>query len=323
MDNIIHHFKIKTLNLKYLEEIHNLLSNHYIEDDNNIIRLIYSKDFLYWYLKKVPDELIIGLIYKNKLVGLITAIIIDVIISKEHKSMPYVNLFCLQKKIRKLGLSKLMIDELKIRLQKMGMTDVIYATMKQITNYYCIGEDFIIPINYHKLKKINFIDIIQSNELEYNPLQLMEIDDIKIIRDKLNIFLSKYLIHPYFTQESIQDFFLSKKNIVYSFVIRNINNIPTDFISIYKHYYYCIEKNEMLSVAQLTFYYYETVTLTQLVKYLIDKLLYYNIDQIVINNIMDNMEINITKYTSYRKLYYGSFNPTDKINNKKLSFFIF
>lgn len=323
MNNIIYHFKIKTLDLRYLEEIHNLLNNHYIEDEQKIIRLIYSKDFLYWYLKKVPNGLIIGLTYKNKLVGLITAIFIDVIILEKHKIMPYINLLCLQKKIRKLGLSKLLIDELKSRLQKLGMNDAIYTTMNQITNYYCISEDFIIPINYQRLNKINFINVLRSDKLDYNPLQLVGINDIEIIKEKLNIFLSKYVIHPYFTHESIEDFFIPKKNIVYSFVIRDINNKPTDFISIYKYYYYCIEKNEMLSVAQLSFYYYETITLTQLVKYLIDKLLNYNIDQIVFSNIMDNMEINITKYTSYRKLYYGSYNPTNIINNKEFAFFIF
>lgn len=303
-------FKFKTLNLSYLDEIHKFLLNHYIEDDQHLVRLVYSKDFLYWYLRYIPPGFIVGLCYKNKLVGLITASFFDMIVYEKKIKVPYINLFCLQKQVRNLGLAICLIDEIKNRILKMNLNYAIFTGMKKITKPFCTSKDNMIPINHKKLIDIGFL-VGKPPKLikpENNPLHLITQPDIEPISTKLNEFMKKFVIKPYFNTESAQHFLLPKKNIVYSFSIKNSEGAITDFVSVYKNYVYCIEKNKIISIAYLGFYFYETVTLTNLIIYLIDKLNGYGIDQLVFRNLADGADINIERYPMRGELNYYFYN---------------
>lgn len=304
-------FKFKTLGLRYLDEIYGLINNHYVEDANTIIRLTYSKDFIYWYLKYIPDEFIIGLMSKKKLVGLITALFIDMVIYGKKVKVPYINFLCLQPKIRNVGLAPIMINEMKNRLTN-KVSYALFHASKPVThtNYFCTTKDFVVPINYQKLREVGFLtdDLQPLSKPNTNPLHLMIVSDIKIIVSKLNNFLEKFKIRPYFTDNTVNHFLLPKKNIVYSFVKKDSDNEITDFISVYKNYIYCLDHNKLISVAQLAFYFNETMSLTELVINLIDKLSLYNFDQLTFRNIAENMDINITKFATYDQLYHILYN---------------
>ncbi|XWV24496.1 mg747 protein [Tupanvirus deep ocean] len=324
--NLPNGFAFKTLGISNLDDIYGLLNNHYIEDEQHIIRLSYSKDYLYWYLKYIPSGFIIGLTYKNKLVGMVTASFIDMIIYGKEIKVPYINLLCIQSKIRKLGLTPLLLDELKSRLCNIKITYALFTGTKKITKDFCTSKDYVIPINYPKLKEVGFLteDLTPIPKLEENPLHLMAASDIESVVPKLNKHLSKFSVKPYFTNDSAHHFLLPKKNIVYSFVNRNKNGEVTDFISVYKNYLYCLEKNKVVSVAQLAFYFYDTMTLTQLVSYLLDKLPSYGIDQLVFRNTGENVDINITKFSTHGELYYFFYNVAIKeTNSSNLCFYPF
>ncbi|XWV25728.1 N-myristoyltransferase [Tupanvirus soda lake] len=312
-------FAFKTLGTNNLEDIYGLLNNHYIEDDQHIVRLAYSKDFLYWYLKYIPHGFVVGLIYKNKLVGVVTACFVDMIIYGKEIKVPYINLLCIQTKIRKLGLTPLLIEELKSRLCNIKMTYALFTGTNKLTKEFSVSKDYVIPINYPKLREVGFLteDLTPIPKLDENPLHLMTASDIESVVPKLNKYLSKFNVKPYFTNDSAHHFLLPKKNIVYSFVNRNKNGEVTDFISVYKNYLYCLKLNKVVSVAQLSFYFYDTLTLTQLVSYLLDKLPSYGIDQLVFRNTGENMDINITKFSTHGELYYYFYNVAIKETNSR------
>jgi hypothetical protein len=325
-ENLPDGFRFKTLGLNYLEEIYGLLNNHYIEDEQHIIRLTHSKDFIYWYLKYIPAGFIVGLTFKNKLVGLVTATFIDMVVYEKEIKVPYINFLCIQSKIRKLGLAPFLMDEIKERLCKINMTYAIFTGTKLITKSFCATKDFVVPINYPKLKEIGFLmeDLTLIPKLDSNPLHLMVASDIDSVVPKLNKFMEKFSVKPFFTNESAHHFLLPKKNILYSFVNRNNKGDVTDFISVYKNYLYCLEKNTVVYVAQLAFYYHETMNLTQLVANLIDKLSAYKIDQLIFKDVADNMSINITKFSTYGQLYHFFFNVSIKeTSSEKLCFYPF
>lgn len=303
-------FQLKTLNQSYLEEVHSLLKEHYIEDAKHIVRLIYSKDFLYWYLKLVPPGLMIGLVYKNKLVGLITAIFLDMIIYGNKLKIPYVNLLCIQKKIRKLGLAIFLIDEIKKRIHQKEINCALFTGMNIPTKSFCTLKNFAIPINYPKLKEVGFLekDFISIPKIEENPLHLVKISDLESIIPKLNKFMDKFSIRPFFMPDTGHHFLFPKKNIIYSFVKRNNHGEVTDFINIYKNYYYFIEKHQIISIGLIAFYFYETMTLTELITFLIDKLSNYKIDQLSFYSMADNNDINITRFLTEAQLNYFFYN---------------
>lgn len=306
-------FSLNTLNICHLDEIHTLLTNHYTEDIQNITRLVYPRDFLYWYLKQIPSGLNIGLCYQKKLVGFICAIIVDtLLLNKKHK-IAYVNFFCIHNKLRHHGLGKYLQREIKNRLINMGITNAVFISQhtsnntEKNNNYSCKIKEYIIPINHFKLEKIGFLEKNSIDPLpkpHSNDLHLMVVSDIKSIVPKLNKFIEKYHFKPCFNEDNTYIFLLPKKNIVYTFVKRNSNQV-TDMITIYKNYVYCKEKNEMIGVGQLTYYFHETLSLTELIVCLIDKLPSYGIDQLIFRDIANNEDINITKFSTYGELRYN------------------
>ncbi|AGC02181.1 putative N-myristoyltransferase [Acanthamoeba polyphaga moumouvirus] len=319
-------FSFKTLSPRYLDEIYDLLNNHYIEDPDKIIRLIYPKDFLYWYLRYIPPGFAIGLIYKNKLVGMITALFLDMIIFTEKLKTPYINLLCIQSKIRKYGMSIHLINELKKRLINHNVPYSLFTTVKKIPNNFTSTNDYAIPINYTRIKKVGFLidDIKPLPLVKDNPLRLMKTSDVQIISLKLNKFMEKLDIKPFFTDDSTKHFLLPKKNIVYTFVKYDKEDNVTDMISAYKMYYYCLEYKKVISVAFLSFYFYETMNITDLVLLLLDKLKDYGFDQLIFRNTFNNSEINITKFLTCGELnYYLGNIHMKKINSRSISFLPF
>src|SRR5277367_5959566 len=98
-------FDFRTLRMSDLNEIYELINNHYVEDSKGLIRCTYGKDFLYWYLKPIYKlGLAVGLVWKNKLIGFITASLFDMIVWDKQLKVPYINFLCVHHKLRKFGL---------------------------------------------------------------------------------------------------------------------------------------------------------------------------------------------------------------------------
>ena len=217
-------FEFKTLTLRNLDDIHSLLLNHYIEDDEHIIRLAYSKDFLYWYLKLIPEGFIVGLIFNKKLVGLVTATMIDMDIYDKQISMPYVNFLCINSKLRGLNLAPVMIDEIRSRLHKNNVGYAFFTGTKKVTTSFLMTKMLSIPLDYNNLKKVCFIpndmkepEVDDEVSPDYN-LHLMTKSDIKSVALGLQSHSAKYKIKPIMSEKFVENFMLPKKNIVYSFV---------------------------------------------------------------------------------------------------------
>lgn len=312
--------KIKTLGLKYLEEIHSLINNHYTEDQQKTVRLTFSKDFIYWYLIYAPPEFIIGLVLNKKIVGLITALFIDMVIYDKEIKVPYINFLCLHSKIRNMGITFFLINEMKSRLLKNNITYGLFCTTRIPADTYCTIKEFIIPLNYSKLKEVGFLTetYLPIPKLHYNSFHLMAESDIDSVVIELNNFLAKFKVRPYFTNDSAHHFLLPKRNVVYSFVKKNTENDVTDFVTIYKKYLYCLDKNKIISVAKLAFYYYSTMNLTELIVHLIDKLLSYNFDQLLFSDMGENINIDITKFSTFDEFNYYFYNLCIKKTNPSL-----
>jgi glycylpeptide N-tetradecanoyltransferase len=300
-------YQIQTLNITHLDQIYMLLNENYISDKTNILNYTYGKDFVKWYLRLAHPDLIIGITYHKLLVGLVIGVMVQTGTSK----IPYINFLCVHHKFRKRGLSKKLIQELETRLEKMEMKKGVFQlTSSQIGKSSLFTSlpnsvlqipdiaHYAIPINYAKLKKLEFVtEEMKTEELVSNPLHLISQLDLKEITYRLNTFTSKVPLRIHFDGTSANLYLKPRKNICYSFA-KYSDVTPTDFINVYKHYYYVKEHQELITVAQLGFYYTETLTLTELVTFLLDKLKIYGFDQLVFKHVFLNDTINITKYST-------------------------
>lgn len=319
--NLPKELTIKNLSYRDVNLIYLLLKDHYIEDINKITRIYYTKEFLFWYLKKINKNHIIGLFYNNKLIGMISALIININIIDQIHNIPYINLICMQKSIRNMGILNYLVNEIKKNLCK--DFNIAFFKENKISNLTFITlETFVIPINYEKLFQIGFMTEFPDKPILNSTyeLHLAKITEISFITSKLNSFLEKYKIYPSVEKH----FIIPKKNIVYPFVIRNKNGEITDFIVVYKSLLQCTDTNNIISVANLGFYFYESISLTLLIELLINKLKNYDFDQLSFQNIMDNDTINLTKFSTCDNTYYSIFNKNfPQIYPCNFSFFPF
>lgn len=318
-------FKFRTLTLSHISVIHALLMNHYIEDEYGILRLVYSKKFLYWYLKNVPSELLIGLSYKDKLVGFITCIVSKYFINDKEVTLPFGNLLCLQQNLRGLGMAKYLIEELRTRLVKMKLEKYMFTSATELTTPFAILSAYSIPLNQTHLRNVDFLqeDFPHPPKIKNNPLRMMCIDDAEQIATTLTTECSKYVVRPVFTKQYVIDFMKPYKDIIYSYVIKNADNIVTDFVSVMKTYYYCMEKKEIVQLANLTFYFNKSIALRDLICCLIDKIKRHGFDQFNFYNIMDNDDIHLSKFETSCPLHVYIYNlQMQSVQNKNICMMI-
>lgn len=279
------------LNVSHLSEIYYLINHHYQEDNDHLTRTVYSKDYLYWYLRNA--KIILGLTCNKKLIGLVTATIITIKINDRTFELPKIDLLCLQKKVRKCGLMSMLINELNNQIILDGYYNAVFCTSIKNSKLFCSQERYIVPLNYEKLCEIGFLEegLDPLPKIQNNPFHLMKESDIPTVTLNLNQSLSKFPVKQIFDEKAVHHYFLPKKNIVYSFVIRSEDDI-TDFVSVQKNYMYCLEKEKMISTAYLT-YSFHSMDITDLFYFLMDKLITYRFDQLIFNQ---NYQPDITKF---------------------------
>jgi len=291
----------KILNLSHLDEIHALLNNHYIDHSEGIYRIVYPKDYLYWYLKM--SNHMIGLVTeKNNLVGFIVSIPINIIENDVTKKINYINLLCVHKSLRLHGLASVLINKMK---NDLGESFYYFSQLSSDVSIELIN--YAIPINEKKLYSVGFIDKVNKRiELDpNNPFHSTKEFDLPAIKTKLNNYLKKFKIKIHFDDNLTCHLLLPKKDIVYSFVNKSATNEITDFISFYKCYYFCVEKQKIISIATLGYYFYESLTLTEMINKIIPKLYEYNFDQLNFCNHMDNMMINTDRFRTEQIYFNG------------------
>ncbi len=327
-------FELKTLSTYYLDDIHNLLNHNYIENTQCGVKTIFHKDFLYWYLKYIPPGFVIGLIYKSKLVGIITALFIDMIIYDMKLKVPYVSLLCVHSKLRKLGLASVLIDRMKYMISEIKITYALLTPTKYeeiddiesdtgsgnssnsadssnsddtvktktpstLTKSFCELRSYAIPINYSKLKSVGFLpedyEIPDSIE-QSNPFHLMTHSDLGSVVAKLNEYDRQFKISHYFTMDSARHFLLPKKNIVYSFGKRSVDGTISDFVTMYVSVLECVNRNKILRVANIAYYYNGTMSLTEMIHHIMAKLAHHDIDQLSFYTTGNTGRIKQTKY---------------------------
>lgn len=314
--------KFKTLNISHLNEIHNLINDNYRKDPDNIIKTMFSKNFLLWYFKYVPKGLNMGLVYKNILVGVVTVIIVDIMIHTQKKKTAYINFLCINSKLKDTELDNYLVDEIKKRLISLGINHDLIIMEKEPETFFCKCVEFVVPINFTKLKGLGFLkEETRLTESLINPLHFLEIGDLEFVIKELNeLNLDVRII---FTFEFAKHFLIPRENIVYSFVNRDHIGKITDFINVYKNYHFCREKNKLISVANLGFYFHKSLNITQLVHYLLERLVLYDFDQLLFRNMYENETINITKYSTKSQFFYSTFEKIDLIKNENIFLFPF
>ncbi|SOS80968.1 peptide N-myristoyltransferase [Plasmodium sp. gorilla clade G1] len=230
-------------------DIYNLLTDNYVEDDDNVFRFNYSSEFLLWALSS-PNYVKnwhIGVKYEstNKLVGFISAIPIDMCVNKNIIKMAEVNFLCVHKSLRSKRLAPVLIKEITRRINLESIWQAIYTAGVYLPKPISTARYFHRSINVKKLIEIGFsclntrltmsraIKLYRIDDtLNITNLRLMKKKDIDGLQKLLNEHLKQYNLHAIFSKEDVAHWFTPIDQVIYTYVNEENGEIK-DLISFY------------------------------------------------------------------------------------------
>lgn len=288
------------------QEIYALLSENYVEDDDNMFRFDYSISFLRWALKP-PDFLRdwhLGVRVKSnkKLVGFITAIPASIQAQSETVNMVEINFLCVHKKLRAKRLAPVLIKEITRRVNKQGIWQAVYTAGVVLPRPVSECRYYHRSLNPKKLIEVGFSHLgprmtmartIKLYKLPDHPqlhgMRPMEEKDIKRVFELVSGYLKKFPLHPEFRPEELAHWMLPRENVVYSFV-REVDGEVADVCS-----FYSLPSNilghDRYNLLKAAYSYWNVATTCSLQELMHDALIYakmYDFDVFNALNVMEN-----------------------------------
>ncbi|KAA3681170.1 glycylpeptide N-tetradecanoyltransferase [Paragonimus westermani] len=233
-----------------LQELYDLLYENYVEDEDHLFRFDYSKPFLKWALQAPgwhPDWHVgLRVDKSNKLIGFIGAIPCELRIYEKTKKMVEINFLCVHKKLRSKRMAPVLIREVTRRVHLRGLFQALYTSGALLPRPVVTCRYWHRPLNPRKLIDCGFSHLSHNMTLQ-RSIKLYRLPEATMVKGfrqmtkadvpqawaLLTKYLEQYSLHPIFSKEDFQHFFVPRDDIVNSFVVENENKVITDFCSYY------------------------------------------------------------------------------------------
>jgi len=246
-------------NEQELEEVRDLLCNHYVEDDEAMFRFNYSFSTLNWALKapgwRRSWHVGVRATKSRKLVAFISAIPVRLRVRDNAFDGSEVNFLCVHKKLRSKRLAPVLIMEITRRCNLKGIFQAIYTAGVVLPKPVASCRYFHRALDWEKLYNVGFSPLphnstkirqVAKYKLPEQPLtpgvRLMKAEDAEDVTDLLQKYLSKVKLAQEFNKEEVVHWLVDKeadpsspKRVVWTYVVDSNGKI-TDFFS-----FYCLE----------------------------------------------------------------------------------
>jgi len=244
-------------NDKELGELYDLLSNHYVEDDESQFRFNYSKTFFNWALKapgwQKTWHIGIRAIKSKKLVASIFGIAIDLRVRQKTFRSGDVNYLCVHKKLRGHRLAPILIKEITRRFNLEGIYQAIYTAGIVVPSPVSTCRYYHRTIDFEKLFEVGFASLPPGTSQVRQRLKYklpagftlpgfrdMTEKDIVPVGELLSKYLERFDMAQVFSAEEIDHWFLHRggyksedERVIWAYVVEDDKGKITDFISYY------------------------------------------------------------------------------------------
>jgi glycylpeptide N-tetradecanoyltransferase len=245
-----------------LKEVFELLTYHYVEDDNTLFRFKYSLAFFNWALKSpgwLPKFHIgVRATKSRRLVASIFGIPVQVEIRGVSLKAAEINFLCVHKRLRSKRLAPVLIKEVTRRCYLEGIYQAVYTAGVVIPKPVGTCRYFHRPLDWLKLYDVGFSPLapgstktrmITRNQVPTKTStpgwRRMRSGDVEPVRDLLHRYLAKFQMSQYFTTEEIEHWLLNKNaekedaQTVWAYVVEDPETKKiTDLVS-----FYCLESS--------------------------------------------------------------------------------
>ena len=209
-----------------LHEVYELLTFHYVEDDNAMFRFNYSQPFLTWALKSPGwrPEWHIGVraSKSRKLLASIFGIPVELKVRGATVKAVEINFLCVHKKLRSKRLAPILIREVTRRCNLDGIYQAVYTAGIVVPKPISTCRYFHRPIDWLKLHEVGFSPLppgstkarmVARNQLppetKTKRLRKMTPADIPGVKDLLHRYLASFALSQTFSDAEISHWFLN------------------------------------------------------------------------------------------------------------------
>ncbi|KAK6464114.1 Glycylpeptide N-tetradecanoyltransferase [Scheffersomyces coipomensis] len=241
-----------------LDEVYQLLYEHYVEDQDGTFRFKYTHEFFNWALKPPGwrKNWHVGVRVKdtNKLVAFISAIPADLKLNTSGNVIPSVeiNFLVIHKKLRNKRLAPVLIKEITRRVNKEDIWQALYTAGVVLPSPLAVSRYTHRPINWSKLHDVGFSHLpanqtkagmiayyVLPNETKTSGLREIEQKDLDQVFDLFIKFQTRFELVQQFKKHEFEHWILggksdgSKSNVIKTYVVENKDGKITDFFSYY------------------------------------------------------------------------------------------
>ncbi|KAL6712500.1 glycylpeptide N-tetradecanoyltransferase [Coniothyrium glycines] len=240
---------------KQLDEVYDLLTNHYVEDKDATFRFKYSPSFLNWALKapgwKKEWHVGVRATASGKLVAFISGIPIQLRVREKVLKCSEVNFLCVHKKLRSKRLAPVLIKEITRRCYVQGTFQAVYTVGSLLPTPVSTARYFHRAIDWEKLYDVGFSPLPhgstkQRQVIRYKlpdttstpGLRAMETKDIDAALDLLKRYLERMDMAQVFDKTEFEHWMCPREKpleqVVWSYVVEDPETKKiTDYFSFY------------------------------------------------------------------------------------------
>ncbi|KAG1346378.1 glycylpeptide N-tetradecanoyltransferase 1 [Cocos nucifera] len=232
-------------------EVYSLLTTNYVEDDENMFRFNYSKEFLRWALRPPGyyKAWHIGVRVKanKKLVAFVSGVPARIRVRDAIIRMAEINFLCVHKKLRSKRLAPVMIKEVTRRVHLENIWQAAYTAGVILPTPITTCRYWHRSLNPKKLIDVGFsrlgarmtmsrtIRLYKLPESTVTPgFRKMELRDVPAVTRLLRQYLSQFVVAPDFDENDVEHWLLPLENVMDSYLVESPETHEiTDFCSFY------------------------------------------------------------------------------------------
>lgn len=289
-----------------LMELYTLLTENYVEDDDNMFRFDYSPEFLKWALQP-PGWLKawhcgVRVTKNKKLVGFISAVPAFIKVYDKNVKMVEINYLCVHKKLRSKRVAPVLIKEITRRVNLTGVFQAVYTAGVILPSPVSKCRYWHRSLNPKKLIEVRFSHLARNMTMQRTiklyrlPEQpktpgfrkLTEADCPQAFKLLTN-YMKNFQLAPIFHDvEEFKHWFMPRENVVDSYVVEE-KGVVTDFGGFY-HLPSTIIGHPQYNTLRAAYSFYNVVSKTPLTQFMNDLLISAKNLGLDVFNALDLME---------------------------------
>eukprot|EP00479_Gromia_sphaerica_P006636 TRINITY_DN194_c0_g1_i1.p1 TRINITY_DN194_c0_g1~~TRINITY_DN194_c0_g1_i1.p1 ORF type:complete len:407 (+),score=82.44 TRINITY_DN194_c0_g1_i1:77-1297(+) len=232
-------------------EVYKLLSHHYVEDDDNMFRFDYSKEFLKWALMppgyRSDWHIAVRAKKSGRLFACITAIPAKIHVHDRIVDMVEINFLCVHKRLRNKRLAPVLIQEVTRRVNLTNRWQAVYTAGVVLPKPVAKNRYFHRSLNPKKLIEIGFSRLrarmtmratIMLYKVPPEPrtpgIREMVEADLEQAQQLLMNYLADFKLFTEFSVEDFKYWFLPREGVIDCYVVEDPETHElTDMVSFY------------------------------------------------------------------------------------------